>query len=103
MRRRLFAILLLLYVAADFSNPMMPGAVSFDPSASVDGVRADRARADDTALPPPVAVGPVRLVLETAAAPSPLARARITPLARTPISRLALVGAEESSPPTEDD
>jgi hypothetical protein len=29
---------LLLYVSLDFANPLMPGAVCFDPDRSVDGV-----------------------------------------------------------------
>ncbi|MBI2158262.1 MAG: hypothetical protein HYU26_15380, partial [Candidatus Rokubacteria bacterium] len=39
---RLTLRLLLLYVALDFSNPLMPGAVSFDPDDSVEAVRAGR-------------------------------------------------------------
>ena len=43
VHRRL-ALLLLLYVSLDFANPLMPGAVTFDPSGSVDGLRAPRVR-----------------------------------------------------------
>lgn len=39
MRRRVPALVLLLYVALDFANPLMPGAVSFDAETSVEAVR----------------------------------------------------------------
>ena len=42
MRASRLAFLLLLYVTLDFSNPMMPGAVSFDPDDCVEAVRAGR-------------------------------------------------------------
>lgn len=42
---RLTLLLLLFYVALDFSNPLIPGAVSFDPDESVEGVRAGRVAA----------------------------------------------------------
>ena len=99
MRRRLLALLLLLYVGADFSNPMMPGAVSFDPTDSVDGIRA---RAAVAALAPPVAAGPVCLMVEPAPAPAPSTRDWLTPLARAPIARPAHLDTGESPPPTED-
>jgi hypothetical protein len=38
MASRPLTLLILLYVALDFANPLMPGAVSFAPAASVDGV-----------------------------------------------------------------
>ena len=42
---RLAILFFLLYVAFDFANPLMPGAVSFDPNDSVEAVRASQARA----------------------------------------------------------
>jgi hypothetical protein len=39
-------LLLLLYLSLDFTNPMMPGAVTFDPAESVEGVRIERVRSD---------------------------------------------------------
>ncbi|HEV8640464.1 MAG TPA: hypothetical protein VGV13_05140 [Methylomirabilota bacterium] len=47
MTARWLTVLLFLYVALDFSNPLMPGAVSFDADDSVEGVRAERPRIDD--------------------------------------------------------
>ncbi len=41
-----FSVLLLLYVAADFANPMMPGAVSY-PSGSVAAVQMERSQVAD--------------------------------------------------------
>ena len=47
---RLTLLLLLLYVVLDFSNPLMPGAVSFDLDESVEAVRPGR-------LEPPATAG----------------------------------------------
>jgi hypothetical protein len=49
MTFRAVAFLVLVYVVADFANPLMPGAVSFAPEASVDGVQPDRPRVDHAA------------------------------------------------------
>jgi hypothetical protein len=51
------ACLLLLYVALDFANPLITGAVSFV-AGVVESVHADRARApeDLTSVPPPSAM-----------------------------------------------
>lgn len=38
---RVVIVLVLLYLALDFSNPMLRGAFSFNPDHSVDGVRAE--------------------------------------------------------------
>jgi hypothetical protein len=38
MKPRCLVLPLLLYVALDFANPLMPGAVCFDPNASIEGV-----------------------------------------------------------------
>ena len=80
---------ILLYVAADFANPLMPGAVCFDPDESVDGVGRPRASAVSTpalttpagpvvSLPPPppppaAAHGPM-FADARAAGPAPRAR-----------------------------
>src|SRR4029453_1641428 len=40
------SVLLILYVAADFANPLMPGAVSY-PNGSVEAVHVDRLRTAD--------------------------------------------------------
>lgn len=42
MLRRVPGLVLLLYVALDFANPLMPGAVSFDAETSVEAVRPER-------------------------------------------------------------
>jgi hypothetical protein len=44
MRRSRLILLVLLYLVLDFANPHMPGAVSFDPDESIDGVRVERDR-----------------------------------------------------------
>jgi hypothetical protein len=40
------SVLLILYVAADFANPLMPGAVSY-PNGSVEAVHMERSRTAD--------------------------------------------------------
>ena len=72
------ALLLAVYVSLDFSNPMMPGAVSFDTTDSVEGRRADRGReaeveAGASHLP---AVAPLR---HAAVVPAVTGRARPAP------------------------
>ena len=49
-------LLVALYVALDFANPLMPGAVCFDAGDTVDAVRGHRPRV--TAVP--AVVAPVR-------------------------------------------
>jgi hypothetical protein len=44
MPRSRLTLLVLLYLVLDFTNPHMPGAVSFDPDESIDGVRVERDR-----------------------------------------------------------
>ena len=46
-------LLLFLYVAADFANPLMPGAVSY-PNGSVEAVHAERSRMADVLPGTPV-------------------------------------------------
>lgn len=77
-------LLLLVYVAVDFANPLMPGAVSFNPDDSVEGVRASQARVGDApvmAVPPR---GPDRL--QTPASGRPIAR--VEPVIPPPRERL---------------
>lgn len=50
------ALLLFLYLAADFTNPLMPGAVSLD-HGSVEAVHSERARTADV-VPAAPAVAP---------------------------------------------
>ncbi|MEX2146133.1 MAG: hypothetical protein WED01_03880 [Candidatus Rokuibacteriota bacterium] len=72
------ALLLAVYVSLDFSNPMMPGAVSFDTADSVEGWRADRGReaeADAGASRLPA----VALLRHAAGAPAVSGRARSAP------------------------
>lgn len=44
MTARRLTLLLILYVALDFANPLMPGAVTFDAADCTDGVHSDAAR-----------------------------------------------------------
>jgi hypothetical protein len=80
VRSRL-ALVLLVYLSLDLANPLMPGALRFDPDASVEAVRAHGQRhapplpampagglpLDPERLAPAAAVG-----LGAAPAPSPL-------------------------------
>jgi hypothetical protein len=70
--------LLVLYLVLDFANPLMPGAVCFEPGDSVEGTRAarDHARLAIPALP---AAPPAR--------PAPLVAPRLRPAARPPAPR----------------
>lgn len=92
------ALLLLLYVSLDFTNPLMPGAVRFVEGA-VDTVSADRARTGDPGPETALGVGPAPL---DAAAPRPREHVRPLPDRRDRPSaapvRVSLVFASE--PPT---
>jgi hypothetical protein len=61
MRSRLLACTLLLYIALDFGNPLMPGAVRFV-SGELDVVDGAALRAPDT--PAPIIVATPRMDLE---------------------------------------
>lgn len=49
--RRGFVLVVLLYLGLDFTHPSIPGAVSFNPDACTEGVRAERGRADVAVVP----------------------------------------------------
>lgn len=59
MRLRRSALLIALYVALDFANPMMPGALVFGVEDSVEARHPDRSRADNDA--PPFDAAPERV------------------------------------------
>ncbi len=61
MRGRRLVLLLVIYVGLDFANPMMPGAVNFDPGDSVEAIHAERGRLPESpvATAPDPAAGPV--------------------------------------------
>ncbi len=69
-----FTLALLLYVTLDFGNPLMPGAVSFDPSESVEAMQGGGARAPHDMVPAP-AVEPSRI--DVPAEPAPPSRRRL--------------------------
>jgi hypothetical protein len=98
MRRCRLALLLLLYVALDFSNPLMPGAVSFDLSESVEGVHAVRPRieAPSVAIAPLLIVVPEPLPVLVRAAPRP------GPVVRAPHHRRVFRLRGALPPPGED-
>jgi hypothetical protein len=52
--------LLFLYVAADFANPLMPGAVSF-PDGAIEALHVERQRMADVVPVVPVVVSDVRI------------------------------------------
>ena len=56
------SVLLILYVAADFANPLMPGAVSY-PNGSVEGVHVERSRTADVLPDAPIAASFERIEL----------------------------------------
>jgi hypothetical protein len=58
---RLLAVLIVLYIALDFTNPHMPGAVTFDPAKSIEGVHAERNRGSQPVMITIAAPRPVRL------------------------------------------
>ncbi|MGH7277878.1 MAG: hypothetical protein ACREJG_04245 [Candidatus Rokuibacteriota bacterium] len=62
MRPLRLALLLAVYVALDFSNPLMPGAVSFGAEESVEARQADRLRGADALGPLPLAPAGDRVV-----------------------------------------
>jgi hypothetical protein len=103
MRERLGFLLVLLYLSLDLSNPLMPGALSFEAADSVDAAGRVRVRSDAVAAP---ASAPRASRLDRAAAP-PLARARPAPLVARPVVSVAGPRAHlpESTPgsPTDDD
>jgi hypothetical protein len=88
--RRLRVGALLLYVALDLANPLMPGALCFDAERSVEAIGGARAAvvlaaATATALPVVRTAEPVARDVTWRAAESPGLRAgaRATPRART--------------------
>ncbi len=50
MRYRPGVLLILLYVTLDFANPMMPGAVMFNPDDTIEGVYVERVRPQSPAV-----------------------------------------------------
>ena len=102
MNSNRLTFLLFLYVAADFANPLMPGAVRFLDGA-VEAVHAERARfADVTPAAPAVAsrerIEPVRLVGQSSR-PTPIRPAVWLWLA--PV-RGTLLARPDPSPSSED-
>ncbi len=102
MRRRHALIgLLLLYVAMDFANPMMPGAFEFEPAESVEALRGERNRV----------IAPTDLP-----APNPLVVSELPPRPREegvvrnpfpaelfiPVKRAHLLAAGDSASPGDD-
>lgn len=61
MEVRGLTLAVLAYLCLDFANPMIPGAVSFEPDESVEGVWGDRGRCDAAALRPPPALASVQV------------------------------------------
>jgi hypothetical protein len=102
--RRLPALLILLWVALDFANPLVPGAVTFDAATCVDAVRPERDRPLRGAVaalpgaPPPAAVAGPALV----PAPSPAPRTPAPPIRRRATAPRSALGAESPSPPGDD-
>jgi hypothetical protein len=96
------SILLILYVAADFANPLMPGAVSY-PNGSVEAVHVERLRTADVLPGAPVVASFERIELaELAPHPTRLMASRpVTGHRLIPVRRALLVGPD--SPPSSED
>ena len=62
MTLKRLSVLLILYVAADFANPLMPGAVSY-PSGSIEAVHVERSRTTDVLPEVPVVASFERIEL----------------------------------------
>ena len=96
------SVLLILYVAADFANPLMPGAVTFL-DGSVQGVHVERTRFTEVSPATPASaprerievLRPTRHVLPPMPI-APMAGVWLVPI------RHALLVASASSPPSED-
>jgi hypothetical protein len=96
------SVLLILYVAADFANPLMPGAVSY-PNGSVEAVHVERSRTADVLPDAPVVASFERIELTdlrrnpTRVMPSrPVTGLRLIPVRRALLSR-------PDSPPSSED
>lgn len=98
-----FTLALLLYLALDFGNPLMPGAVSFDADESVDAMRGGEVRGHQEATVPPVAQ-PARVDVADGARQPSVRRLpeghRLTPLFSTP--RRTYARQAESVPSSDD-
>jgi hypothetical protein len=100
MRLRVLVLMLLLYLGADFSNPLMPGAVSFAPDDSVEGLRSSRSAAEVVPLGLPAAL-PLRL--DTPREPIIAARIGRPPVAVPVVPRApAHASLPEPAPPGDD-
>jgi hypothetical protein len=96
------SVLLILYVAADFANPLMLGAVSY-PNGSVEAVHVERSRTVDVLPDVPVVASFERLKLTdlrrelTRMTPNrPVTGLRLIPVRRALLTRL-------DSPPSSED
>lgn len=96
------SVLVILYVAADFANPLMPGAVTFL-DGSVQAVHVERARFAEVppALPAPASCGRVEVLRLRGYVPSPMPISPIARLWLRPVRHALLVGSAPS-PPSED-
>jgi hypothetical protein len=96
------SVLLVLYVAADFANPLMPGAVSY-PNGSVEAVHVERLRTADV-LPGAPAVASFERTELVELAPHPtrqMASRPVTGHRLIAVRRALLVGPD--SPPSPED
>lgn len=101
MKARHLVPALLFYVALDFANPMMPGAVALDDS--IEGTRVQRMRSETPAsLPAPApAVQRIKPALPSPPEASRTARMAPRPEHRTPWRR-AVAPVADPAQPTED-
>jgi hypothetical protein len=96
------SVLLILYVAADFANPLMPGAVSY-PNGSVQAVHAERSRSADVLPAAPIVASFERFELTDLRRDAP----RVTP--NRPVTGLRLIPVRRAlltrldAPPSSED
>ncbi len=94
------ALVLLLYLAVDLSNPLVPGAFAFDPDETQDAIRDARAPLDECVLSPALSLAAAgqREVPERATLlvlPAPLPR---MPVAARPARSRSAPTRERPSP-----
>ena len=105
MTLRGWSVLLILYVAADFANPLMPEAVTFL-DGSVQAVHVERARLAEVPSAPAVVPSPgggIEAGRLTRDIPPPMLSASIARFWQTSARHAPLAGSDPSpSPPSED-
>jgi hypothetical protein len=97
-----FPLLVLLYVALDFANPLMPGAVRFE-RGLVESVQADRvARSPAAVMPAPATLRTERLLPPEGAPGTPAPTPAEPGAVRRHVRRAAAPDSDPAPSPTDD-